>query len=318
MASSSRVLPFSSARPSAPAHGVTAPGCGGESFSLNGSSPAIARLWSQVRRVAPHFRTALLSGEPGTGGEFAARALHDHSPFRDKPLRILSAAAAEAYFAAGGPHTRNPTNGAVYLEEVEQLSRTAQNGLLRLRGTRAGCVIAFGRQDLRALVGSGSFSGELAAALGSLRIVLPALRDRQDDIPTLLHCMASRMAGQMGRAEPLLDAEFVEAAREFAWPRNLDQMGEMVSWLLSHCSASVLYRADFEAACEACEPEQDGGVQPVRMVRLEQMVQEHVRAVLLACNGNKLRAAEVLGISRSTLYRMLDAAAPAVFLARAG
>jgi len=295
---------------------------GGESFSLNGPSPAIARLWSQLQRVAPYVRTVLLTGETGTGAEFAARALHDQSPFGGKALKVLSGAAAEIYFGPGGAGSRGPLNCAVYLEEIEKLSRTAQRELLqllKLRGARASCVIAFARQDLRALVSAGNFSGDLAAALGGLRIALPALRDRREDIPALLQRMVERMAEEMDRMEPLLSAEFVAAACEFQWPRNLDQMGEIVAWLLRNRLGSELGKDDFKAACEVYEQQPGIEAQPVRMVRLEELVQEHVRAVLLACNGNKLRAAEVLGISRSTLYRMLEAAAtPGALLGQTG
>ncbi len=313
------LLSFSSEKFSPPAtHATTT--FGGESFCLNGPSPAVAKLWSQLQRVAPYFRTALLTGEPGTGAEFAARALHDQSPFREKPLKLLAAGAAEIYFAPGGACTRNP-NGAMFVEEVERLSRPAQAGLLQLLRTRvprAVCVIAFARNDLRARVSAGSFSGELAAALGGLRIGLPPLRERREDIPALLTGIASRTAARLSRAEPLLGPDFMEAACAFGWPRNLDQMGEMMAWLLRHRTANRLSRDDFAAACESDQPHLPSAPKPVRMVKLEEMMQEHVRAVLLACEGNKLRAAEILGISRSTLYRMLDAGTTSGFLSRAG
>ena len=291
-----------------------------ESFCLNGRSAEIAKLWSQLQRVAPYFRTALLMGEPGTGAESAARALHDHSPFRDKPLKVLAPGAAEIYFAPGGAGASNPS-GAVFVEELEKLSRTAQAGLLqlvRVRGPRTACVIGFARNDLRALVSAGSFSGELAAALSGLRIALPSLRDRREDIPALLAGVVSRTAAKLGRTEPLLGADFVEAACEFAWPRNLDQMAEVLAWLLSHRGASELHREDFETACQMYQSQAASAPKPARMVKLEEMVQEHIRTVLLACEGNKLRAAEILGISRSTLYRMLDAGAAVGLLRRAG
>lgn len=279
----------------------------------------MTRLWSQLQRVAPYFRKALLTGEPGTGAEFAARALHDQSSFRNKPLKVLSAAAAEVYLGPGGNGSRGPASCALYLEEVEKLSRSAQRGLLqlvKLRGARAGCVIAFAQQDLRALVSAGNFSAELAAALSGLRIALPALRDRREDIPALLQRIVERIAAQTNAIQPLLSAEFIAAACEFQWPGNLDQMGEMVTWLLKHRPGNKLGKDDFDSVCEVFESHTDTATQPVRMVRLEELVQEHVRAVLLACDGNKLRAAEVLGISRSTLYRMLEP--PVALLSRAG
>jgi DNA-binding NtrC family response regulator len=304
----SRVVPFSSGKSS-----VAVLQYGGESFSLNGPSPAMAKLWSQLRRVAPYFRTALLTGEAGTGAEFAARALHDASPFRERPLRVFAADVAEHYFGESGPLVHRGNKGAFFLEEVEKLSAAAQQGLLqllRLRGPRMACVIAFAQSDLRALVSGGSFSAELATSLGGLRIALPSLKERREDIPALVQTIVAKIAEQLGRSEPLLGADFMEAACDYAWPRNIDQMGEMLWWLMNHQLGMGFCREDFEAACVAYKPKQEALVQPLRLTKLEDIVQDHVRAVLLACNGNKQRAAEVLGISRSTLYRMLEASLP--------
>ena len=126
----------------------------------------------------------------------------------------------------------------------------------------------------------------------------------------LLRGVVERQAEQMQRAAPKLGEDFVAAAEGFGWPGNLVQMEEVVRWLLGNREAEELRGCDFEAACEERGAAAVGAVQAVRMIRLEQLVQEHTQAVLLACHGNKLRAAEVLGISRSTLYRMLDAGMP--------
>jgi len=269
------------------------------------------RLWSQIRRVAPHFRTALLSGEDGTGAECVARVLHEGSRFREMPLVPLSAEVAEARLV--GAEAMAGAQRVVYLEETERLSRSAQSALLRLvrvRGPRAACVIARTRVDLKALASAGSFSGELASALGALRIMLPSLRERREDIATLLQGVMMRQAEELQRAVPRLGEDFLVAAEEFGWPGNLVQMEAVVRWLLGNRAEEELRRSDFEAACGGYKVAPGGAAQAVRMIRLEQLVQEHTQAVLLACHGNKLRAAEVLGISRSTLYRMLDAGMP--------
>src|SRR5262249_43754781 len=97
------------------------------------------------------------------------------------------------------------------------------------------------------------------------------------------------------------------AISEYTWPGNLDQLRSALSWMLEH-REGALTPADLQAAIAEVRAEAEAVETPVRMVPLDHIVQEHVRAVLIGCNGNKLRAAEVLGISRSTLYRMLDAA----------
>jgi len=319
-----RVLPFSltkaapAAMPGPVLQSVAAKGLSDQDFVLSGPSPATAKLWSQLQRVAPYFRIALLSGEEGTGAEFAARALHEASPFRDKMLRVLSVESAELYFSPGGAFARGGGHGAYFFEHVDQLSPAAQQGLLqlaRLRGNRSACIIAFSSTDLRSLISAGKFSAELGMALGGLRLQMPSFRERREDIPSLAHAVTALLAKRNGREALTLSPDFLEAASSYEWPRNLDQMGEMISWMLHNRPGTAFGREDFEAACAVYEPKEDEPERSVRMVKLETMVQEHIRAVLQACNGNKQKAAEVLGISRSTLYRMLDAGTP--FLAKA-
>jgi len=311
-----RVIPFSSANSAVPAPDVSQLGPGNSAYALSGSSPAILRLWSQIHRVAPYFRAALLTGEPGTGAEAVARALHAASPWRGKALRVLAAPAAEAHFA----NRSNPalTVGAVYLPEVDRLSAAAQNGLLRqvrTHGAKAGCVTGYARRELRALVSAGNFSADLATALGAVRIALPALRERAEDVQVLLQ-HALNLPTDAG--EDVFGEGFLKAAMEFEWPGNLDQLLDVANWLLAERGSATLTAGDFEAARSVHGSERAVTVMPVRLERLDQLVNEHIRAVLLACGGNKLRAAEVLGISRSTLYRMLDATVPTAMLERTG
>jgi DNA-binding NtrC family response regulator len=275
---------------------------------LGGTSAAARRLWAQMQRVAPYFRAALLIGEPGSGAELAAEALHRGSPSQRQPMRKLSAEAAESYFTRG--HFAG--GGIIFIEDVEALSPEAQSGLLRLmqmRGARQSCVIAAAKTDLRSHVSGNGFSSELATRLGGLRITLPALRDRQEDIPHILHVAANEAMPSAGGMQPRWNEDFLSAACAYAWPRNLIELRAVIGWLVEHCSNERWSKESFDAACAACADEQPQADGPVRMVRLEAMVQEHIRAVLSACFGNKQKAAEVLGISRSTLYRMLDAGA---------
>jgi DNA-binding NtrC family response regulator len=277
---------------------------------LVGPSAAAAHLWAQIRRVAPHFRTALLTGERGTGAEAVARALHDLSPATWRPFLSLNHQEAEEYFAHK-TFASAPTEGTLFLSDIESLSRSAQTGLLRLlrhRGPQAVRVVAFARHGLRPAVSTGIFSSELASSLAALRIALPALRERAEDIPLLVSHLLQRRAQALGKAAPPLTAEFLHAASHFAWPGNLEQMTGALEALIRRSTGEALTGGDLESSVKQTEEAAPRPANEPRMVKLETVIQEHIRAVLFGCNGNKLRAAEVLGISRSTLYRMLDAA----------
>jgi DNA-binding NtrC family response regulator len=279
---------------------------------LIGPSAAMSRLWSQIRLLAPHFRIALLTGEPGCGADAAAQALHDLSPFSGTPLLHIRAADADRQLRHPSALFGNATRGALFITDIDRLSSAAQPMLLRflkLRRHRRIAVIGFTSVDLRPLVSSGTFNTELFAHLSSLRIQLPALRERVQDVPLLTHQFLQAEAAQLDRPVPALDPAFLTAATDYTWPGNLDQLRFAISWLVQNCDRPMLTPADLHMAISAVRVEPETEEMPVRMVPLDHVVQEHVRAVLVGCNGNKLRAAEVLGISRSTLYRMLDAAA---------
>jgi len=270
------------------------------------------RLWSQMRRVAPHFRCALVSGEPGTGAEAAVRALHELSPYRARPLVVLNALDAEMHLGNTSAALSEFAQRMVYLPEAERLTRAGQMGVLRvlrLRGPRASCIVAHVGNDLRAVVSAGGFSVELAGALSALRVALPPLRERKADLPTLVQSFVSRIAEETSAQKPPIDKGFVDAALAHDWQGNLDELDALLRHLLAGGADGVQYAAwsaeDFSAAREMLQAKPQDR-RAVRLITIDQLVQEHIRAVLLACQGNKLRAAEVLGISRSTLYRMLE------------
>jgi DNA-binding NtrC family response regulator len=276
---------------------------------LVGPSPAMARLWAQLRILAPHFRVALLTGEAGSGAEAVAQALHDLSAFAGTPLVHLRTAEAERQLRRPTTLLGNATRGALFLPEIDRLSAAGQQmllRLLRLRRHRRIAVIASTTADLRSLVSAGTFDGELFGHLSSLRLQIPSVRERVEDIPLLTHQLVQAEAARHGRRMPSFDPGFLSAVSEYAWPGNFAQMRPAVAWMVEHSEAS-LGAAELAAAIAEVRTE-TAPEAAVRMVPLEEIVQEHVRAVLIGCNGNKLRAAEVLGISRSTLYRMLEAA----------
>jgi DNA-binding NtrC family response regulator len=198
----------------------------------------------------------------------------------------------------------------LYIPRPERLPRTVQIALLRLvrkHGAQSPRIVAFAERGLRPLVSSGGFSAELADSLGALRIALPSLRDRREDIPALLTHILHDVAMQSGITTPQLAPDLLDAAMNLTWPGNLNQLLAAAAGLIEHPSGPVLHALDLEAILGTIPQPALYDRREIRMMRLDDVIQEHIRAILFACNGNKVRTAEVLGISRSTLYRMLDA-----------
>jgi DNA-binding NtrC family response regulator len=121
----------------------------------------------------------------------------------------------------------------------------------------------------------------------------------------MMHRIAEDEQAQPPQSSPALR----EALMEQPWPENLDQLQVVAQRLWKNRNGNELDESDLQTALETLPPPTHDR-RAVRLVRLDQVIQEHIRAVLFACGGNKLRASEVLGISRSTLYRMLDAPIP--------
>ena len=209
---------------------------------------------------------------------------------------------------------RSFSEGMLYLSNPESIPPFVQDLLVRMlreRGPQAPRLVAFAERGLRSLVSVGTFSAELADSLGALRIVLPALRERPEDIPELLTQTLLLEATQRGVPAPALSPDFLAASSAQPWPGNFAQLRSVACSILDSGPVLSLSAHHLKTVLGAHPDPPRRDRREVRMVSLQCIVQEHLRAVLFACNGNKLRAAEILGISRSTLYRMLDAEDPA-------
>jgi DNA-binding NtrC family response regulator len=311
MAASDKVIAFTSADSRSPAEGKAVDGDVSKLFL--GSSQAMTQLLEQIRRVAPYFRTALLTGERDSGEEEAAHALHQFSPLSGLPFVELTPSNAEARLSQRGPPGSELSEGMIYLPRPERIPQSVQQSLLRLlreRGPNAPRLVAFAERGLRSLVSMGAFSAELADSLGALRIVLPPLRERQEDIPLLLTAMVREQAEQLGASTPQLGADLLHAASRQTWPGNFGQLRSVAANLVKRSGSRPLCAAELETVLGTMPVPPRRDRREIRMISLDRIIHEHIRAVLFACNGNKLRAAEVLGISRSTLYRMLESKMP--------
>jgi DNA-binding NtrC family response regulator len=312
---------------------------------LLGDSGAARHLRSQIQRIAPYFRIALIRGECGAGEVVVARAIHARSVGAQGPFVVASAAVfADAVadpsalrFAA--PLVDAAEGGTLYLKRVGDLSAVQQEALAQffrdrwerrssssVNGSRkfdrrhayspnargyGMRILAASDRDLRTLAAVGQFRQDLYAHLSSVEIVVPPLRERLDDIPVLATWLLRWLAEQTGQSSKHFSQAALAHLQERMWRRNLRELEEVVAQaaaLADGCMIEPYHLAAFgEAATIAPVP----AASP-RIERLSEVVQRHVLDVLTRCGGNKLRTAELLGISRSTLYRMLDSNADAM------
>jgi DNA-binding NtrC family response regulator len=276
-----------------------------------GNSAAMKRLRVQVRRIGPHFRAVLVSGEAGTGKEFVARALHARSYVADGPFVVCNAADAI------GNLLHLSQQRTLFLNGVNEMPLEAQGWLLHALGKhelaqghleasqrRDLRIITSTNEDLKILVSTGRFRQELYQRLATLAISLPPLRERMEDLPELARFFLDRFATAYGRRVHEIADEAMERMQRYCWPGNVRELVIALRDGVLQSEGEVLELHHLHLA-ETTEPA-SSSLNSSESVLLQDVVYRHVLHVLKNCEGNKLRAAEMLGISRSTLYRMLD------------
>lgn len=305
------------------------------SFSFHGMvgrSPRMLDVFNKVTRIAPHFTTVLLTGASGTGKELAARALHDLSPLNQGPFLAFNCAAlpeslAESQFfgfrkgAFTGAFQDTPglferaDHGTVFLDEISEMSVAMQAKLLRVLQThevqRLGSadarklnlrVIAASNRDLTTEVATGRFREDLFYRLSAVRLQLPRLSERKEDLPLLERHFLEKYAKQYGRIFTGISRRAQDILARYDWPGNIRELENVIAGACILSEGPVLDVDDFPSAVRV-SGEKTGTSQ---FLSLRDLEKKYAREVLEAFSGNKQKAAEVLGISRSTLYNILS------------
>jgi DNA-binding NtrC family response regulator len=298
-------------------------------LELVGHSAALRRLRVQVQRIAPHFRSVLIRGERGTGKELVARTLHAAGGHVGEPFLLRDATKVEGYLrteAAVGTLAEGTQKGTLFLDGVERLSLPAQDWLLRILGweepplsARSHLsriemrVIASTTDDLRTLAAAGRFRQALYQRFATVEIVVPPLRERAEDIPELARYFLDRFRRLYGSGAREIASDTMRRLQEHRWPGNGSELSEVIRDGVLRSNGDLLREADVTMLAQPLEGESPEATADVS-IRLQDVVERHVLGVLKDCGGNKLRAADMLGISRSTLYRMLESGSSAAAL----
>lgn len=295
-----------------------------DEVEIIGNSTAIRRLRLQVRRIGPHFRTVLVKGEPGTEKDLVARALHKMTqnpttPFVScSPAQFGTSRNGDIETDLAGSWMTLCHGGTLFLDEISEMPLKAQgrlldvlieheSGLNRLEFSQRPSmrVIASTSEDLRIMVSTGRFRQELYQRLATVEITVPPLRERIDDLGELVRHFLSRFAQPNGKSIPAIPELAMEQMRRYRWPENMRELECVLRDCMVRSKGSPIDLHPPYVSVNRRGQEQSGAVAS-KSVRLQDVVAEHVLRVLKDNGGNKLRAAEALGISRSTLYRILD------------
>ena len=308
---------------------------------LVGSSPAMLEVYKLVARVSEGRSTVLLQGESGTGKELIARAIHANSPRREKPFIPVNCGAlpdtlleSEMFGYEKGAFTgavgtkaglfEAANGGTLFLDEIGDLSPALQVKLLRVMqdqevrrvgGTTSLKVdvriIVATNRDLEQFVKEGKFRDDLYYRLNVVRITLPRLAERKEDVPMLAHHFLQKYAGGSARAVRGFLPDTMALLKQYRWPGNVRELENAIERAVSLSHGPLLTPDDLPAALRQSSS-QVGDKTEVSdqhdevCLTLEEVEKRHLIRVLKETKGNKVRAAKILGIDRRTLYRMAE------------
>jgi two-component system response regulator AtoC len=306
---------------------------------LVGHSPEIVAIYKLVARVAGLNTTVLIQGETGTGKELVARAIHYAGPRADRPFVVIDCAAIpEPLFESElFGHERGAFTGAVatrrglletaqggtcFLDEVSEVSpalqakllRTLQDRVLRRVGGNEPIpvdvrLVAATNRDLKKRVEDGLFREDLYYRLNGVTIAVPPLRERGDDVVLLAEHFARRYAAAAGKPVEGFAPGTLDVLRAYAWPGNVRELEHAIERAVALARSTLLLPEDLPGDIRA-EAKHPPELPPNRMT-LEELKRWYVALMLDEAGGNKVRAAELLGIDRRTLYRILEREADA-------
>jgi len=299
-----------------------------------GRSPLMLEVFARIRRVAPHFRTVLVTGATGTGKELVAHALHRLSPAARGKFAVCNCSAlveslleSELFGHVRGAFTgatqdkpglfEHADGGTIFLDEIGELSLPAQVKLLRVlqdrQVQRVGSltprsidvrVIAATHRDLKAMVRAGQFREDLYYRLEMVEISLPSLASRREDLPLLQRYFVEKFAADYNKSIAGITRRTQTRMAAYPWPGNVRELENVIGNACMMVDGSLIDIDDLPESLRG--PISQDISMDETFLSLEELQRRHILRVLQAVGGHKARAAEILGIGRATIYQMLS------------
>jgi two-component system, NtrC family, response regulator len=292
--------------------------------------PQMLKVCSTIEKVAGTNATVMLHGESGTGKELLARALHSLSSRRDGRFVAINCAAIpetlleselfgheKGAFTGAAKQTPGKIEfahrGTLFLDEIGDLPLALQGKILRFLQDRTierlggrqeiavdVRVVCATHQDLRGMITQGRFREDLYYRVAEISVPIPPLRERKGDAALLAHAFVRQYAEEQRRSIPALLANTLAAIEAHAWPGNVRELQNCAKRAVIMADASALRPADLGLAAPPSDE-----LRSLKNVR-EEAERDAVVRVLSRANGNLSRAADLLGVSRPTLYDLLN------------
>jgi DNA-binding NtrC family response regulator len=295
---------------------------------LVGKNPKMLDIVNLLKRIAPYYRTATVSGETGTGKEIIAGTLHSLSPVAKGPFIICDCGSlvetlseSELFGHKKGTFTgavadktgffEAASDGTLFLDEIGELSLSMQTNLLRVLQSgefrrigdytmqQANCrVIVATNRDLLQEVQTGRFREDLYYRLSAIKIELPPLRERKDDLPLLSRYFLEQFSRRSGKAISGVSRPAQSILFSYDWPGNIRELENVLEEAAILTSESFIRKDDLPSFLR-----ERSFNKSARSLLLNDVIKDHIQEILTLSQGNRSKAAKLLGISRRTLIR---------------
>jgi DNA-binding NtrC family response regulator len=302
-------------------------------FGMVGHSEAIKKVYAVIDKIADVRCNVIIEGESGTGKELAARAIHTRGQFANKPFIVIDCGAltdtlleSELFGHEKGAFTgavsskpgllETATGGTVFLDEIGNISDSMQIKLLRVvqeqQVTRVGGIkpinidvrfIVATNQDLEARVAVGTFRHDLYHRLNVVKVRMPPLRERRDDIPLLVQFFIDKFNAQYHRDVRGFDAAAMKKLVDYTWPGNIRELQNLVERHIALADGPVMCIDELSGLKPV---KRSGGGIDEDLPTLAELERRYIDRLLHEFNDNREKTADTLGINKSTLWRKLQ------------
>ena len=301
-----------------------------DEYGLIGESEAMRKVLLEIEKASDTSATVLITGESGTGKELVARAIHYSGPRASAPFVPINCGGipeglleSELFGHIKGAFTgaiesragffQTADGGTIFLDEISETSLSMQVKLLRVLQDKKVIMVGARRprkvdvriivatnKDLYSLVSKGEFREDLFFRLNVINLDIPPLRDRANDILLLAHHFASNYAKEYGRTPPRFSDNALKVLKNYYWPGNVRELENVIQRLV------VMTEGDFLEVPDLPSLMRFSALRETGLNRtLAEVEAEYMSNVLTNVDGNKTRAAEILGIDRKTLREKL-------------
>lgn len=300
------------------------------SHDLIGESEAMREVFDAIQKAASTPATVLISGESGTGKELVARAIHYNSDRASAPFVPVNCGGipeglleSELFGHVKGSFTgatvtragffQTADGGTIFLDEISETSMAMQSKLLRVLQDKevymVGAtkprivnvrILAASNKDLHALIEKGTFREDLFFRLNVINIHIPPLRERREDIFLLTNYFLRKYAGELGNPTPNLTNDALEVLRNYYWPGNVRELENVIQRIVVMSEGDPVDVPDLPSLMRFSALREKGLNRTLAEVEVE-----YIQNVLASVDGNKTKAAQILGIDRKTLREKL-------------